>query len=142
MNLQHSKRRPTLSQDPTPFDFINSASFTKEDLIRDSENPEYTEKKYNAYIVNRGMSMNEDTILHANEMNLRHYLFNDAQYRYYLQVLRKRKRYSKWQKHEGNGDLDLIQEVYQVSRTVAKQYLRVLTKDHLKALKEKRNTGG
>ena len=32
--------------DYTPFDFMNAASFTKADLIKDSENPDITEKQY------------------------------------------------------------------------------------------------
>ena len=59
-------------KDLNPFDFMNAASFTKADVIKDSENPDITEKQYNAYIVNRGFTNFEDTILHANEMNQRH----------------------------------------------------------------------
>ena len=80
----------------TPFDFIKAASYSKQDLIGSSENPAMTEKQYNAFIVNRGFSYFNDTILHANEMNLRHGLFADAQFKYYLGALRPRNRFSKW----------------------------------------------
>ena len=59
-----------------PFDFMNAASLSKQDLIGDSENPELTEKQYSPYIVNRGFANFEDTILHANEMNQRAHLFS------------------------------------------------------------------
>jgi Bacteriophage clamp loader A subunit len=131
-----------MAQDLTPFDFIKSVSHSKKDLIRDSEYPEQIEKQYNAYIVNRGFSYFEDTILHANEMNMRAHLFNDAQYRYYLGVLRSRNRFSKWHKAEKNTDLDAIQEVYAVNRTVAKMYLKTLSKDDLKRVHEKLQKGG
>lgn len=131
-----------MAQDLTPFDFIKSASHSKKDLIRESEYPEQIEKQYNAYIVNRGFSYFEDTILHANEMNMRAHLFNDAQYRYYLGVLRSRNRFSKWHKAEKNVDLDAIQEVYSVNRTVAKMYLKTLSKDDLKRVHEKLQKGG
>jgi hypothetical protein len=131
-----------MAQDLTPFDFIKSVSHSKKDLIRDSEYPEQIEKQYNAYIVNRGFSYFEDTILHANEMNMRAHLFNDAQYRYYLGVLRSRNRFSKWHKAEKNTDLDAIQEVYSVNRTVAKMYLKTLSKDDLKRVHEKLQKGG
>lgn len=126
----------------SPFDFMNAASFSKEDLIRNSDNPEITEKTYNAYIVNRGFANFEDTILHANEMNQRHELFPGAQFDYYRSVLRKRKRFSKWHKADKNKDLDAIQEVYQCNRTVAKQYLKVLSKEQLQTVHDRLFIGG
>lgn len=131
-----------MAQDLTPFDFIKSASQTKKDLIREADYPDQVEKQYNAYIINRGFTYFEDTILHANEMNMRHHLFNDAQYRYYLGILRPRNRFSKWHKAEKNNDLDAIQEVYSVNRTVAKQYLKALSKDQLKQIHTKLEKGG
>ncbi len=129
-------------KDLTPFDFMNAASLTKEDLIGDSDNPEMTEKLYNAYIVNRGYTFFEDSILHANEMNMRHDLFPAAQFDYYRAVLRKRKRFSKWHKADKSKDLDNIQQVYQCSRTIAKLYLKALDKDQLKLISDKLTTGG
>jgi hypothetical protein len=131
-----------MAQDLTPFDFIKSVSQSKKDLIRESDYPEQVEKQYNAYIVNRGFSYFEDTILHSNEMNMRHHLFNDAQYRYYLGILRSRNRFSKWHKAEKNTDLDAIQEVYSVNRTVAKMYLKAMSKEDLKRVHEKLQKGG
>ena len=131
-----------MAQDLTPFDFIKAVSHSKKDLIRGDDYPEQIEKQYNAYIVNRGFSYFEDTILHANEMNMRAHLFNDAQYRYYLGVLRSRNRFSKWHKAEKNIDLDAIQEVYSVNRTVAKMYLKTLSKEDLKRVHEKLQKGG
>jgi len=128
--------------DLSPFDFMNAASFTKADLIKDSENPDITEKQYNAYIVNRGFTNFEDTILHANEMNQRHELFPAAQFDYYRAVLRKRKRFSKWPKSDKDVNLDAIQEVYQCNRTVAKQYLKVLNEEQLQSVHDRLVTGG
>jgi len=129
-------------KDLNPFDFMNAASFSKDDLIRNSDIPEHTEKMYTPYVVNRGFTNFEDTILHANEMNMRHGLFYGAQFDYYRSVLRKRKRFSKWPKAEKNTDLDAIQEVYQCNRTVAKQYLKVLNKEQLVNIHDKVNEGG
>jgi hypothetical protein len=131
-----------MAQDLTPFDFIKSVSQSKKDLIRESDYPDQVEKQYNAYIVNRGFSYFEDTILHANEMNMRHHLFNDAQYRYYLGILRSRNRFSKWHKAEKNTDLDAIQEFYMVNRTVAKMYLKAMSKEDLKNLHQRFEKGG
>jgi len=126
----------------SPFDFMNAASFTKEDLIKDNQNPDVAEKQYNAYIVNRGFTNFDDTILHANEMNMRHGLFPAAQFDYYRAVLRKRKRFSKWPKADKNADLDAIQQVYQCNRTVAKMYLNTLSKEGLQMVHDRLVTGG
>lgn len=126
----------------SPFDFMNAASDSKKDLIRESENPELTEKEYSAFIVNRGFANFDDTILHANEMNMRPHLFNDAQFQYYRSALRKRKRFSKWPKALKNKDLDAIQEVYSCNRTVAKMYLKALSKDNLAQIHDRLATGG
>jgi hypothetical protein len=126
----------------TPFDFIKAASHSKQDLIGSSENPAMTEKQYNAFIVNRGFSYFEDTILHANEMNQRHGLFGDAQFKYYLGALRPRNRFSKWHKAEKNEDLDAIQQVYSCNRTIAKMYLKSLSKEDLKQIHSKLAKGG
>ena len=126
----------------TPFDFIKSASQTKKDIIKEDDNPDQIEKIYNAYIVNRGFSYFEDTILHSNEMNRHPFLFKDAQFRYYMGALRPRKRFSAWHKAEKNNDLDIIQEYYQCNRTVAKQYMKVLTPADLKIINNKMAKGG
>lgn len=131
-----------MSKEISPFDFMNAASFSKEDLIHNSENPALTEKQYAPYIVNRGFSNFEDTILHANELNMRHHLFNDAQFQYYRGALRKRKRFSKWHKPEKSDDLDAIQQVYQCNRTVAKLYLKALSQEDMENVRQRLITGG
>lgn len=128
--------------DYTPFDFINSASHSKVDLVGTADRPEDVEKQYNPFLANKGFSYFQDTILHANEMNMKHHLFKDAQYRYYLGALRSRKRFSKWHKAEKNSNLDTIQEYFQCNRTVAKGYLKILTLENLKEINTKMNKGG
>lgn len=129
-------------KDLSPFDFMNAASFSKEDLIKDSEYPELTEKQYNPYIVNRGFTNFEDTILHANEMNRCHHLFPAAQFDYYRSVLRKRKRFSKWPKADKDQKLDTIQQIYSCNRTVAKLLAKSLTEQDMKCLYDKMEKGG
>jgi hypothetical protein len=131
-----------MSKDISPFDFMSAVSETKEDLIGNHETPSLAEKQYNGYIINRGFANFEDTILHANEMNQRAHLFDAAQFDYYRGALRKRKRFSKWPKAEKSVDLDAIQHVYSCNRTVAKLYLKALSKEDLVIIHEKLVTGG
>jgi hypothetical protein len=122
----------------TPFDFIKSVSNNKKDLLRDD--PEAV-KQYAAFIVNRGLGYFPDTVLIANEMNLYPSVPAAAHYYYYMNAIRKGNRFSKWFKAEPSEDLDLIQNVYKVRREVAKQYLKVLSKENLQSLRELVDTG-
>ena len=121
---------------------MNAASFSKDDIIADNEVPEQAEKLYIPYIVNRGFANFEDTILHANEMNMRPDLFNGAQFNYYRGALRKRKRFSKWPKADKDVDLDAIQQVYSCNRTVAKMYKKALNDNQLIIVRMKLEEGG
>jgi hypothetical protein len=122
----------------SPFDFIKSVSNTKKDLMKD--NPD-NEKEYKAYVVNHGLSFYPDTVLIANEMNLYPDIPVISQYYYYMGAIRKGNRYSEWHKKKKNDDLDLVQKVYQVRREIAKQYLKLLSKDDLSKLRELTDMG-
>lgn len=126
----------------TPFDFIKAASQSKVDLIGDNESPAMAEKQYSPWMVNRGFSYFDDTILHANEMNQRAHLFEAAQFDYYRGALRSRNRFSKWHKAEKNTDLDAIQQVYSCNRSVAKMYLKALSPEQMKQVHSKLSQGG
>ena len=73
-------------------EFINH---TKANLLE--EDPDSV-RKYPPYIINRCMSGHIDAILFANEMNKHPNLDKDMQYSFYLNTLRKRKRFSPWLK--------------------------------------------
>lgn len=124
------------------FKFVEAVSKSKKDLIKEAELPEEMERKYNPFITNKAFSFHLDTILHANEMNSKHWVFKDAQFRYYLGSLRPRFRKGEWFKAKKDTDLDNIQQVYQCNRTVAKQYLKVLSKENLEVINNKVSKGG
>jgi hypothetical protein len=126
----------------TPFDFIKSVSETKKDLVKESDYPEEIEKQYNPFLAVRGLSFFQDTILHANEMNRAHSLFKEAQYRYFLGVLRPRKRFSKWHKLEKDDKLNMIQKYYGCNVTVAKQYMNLLSDKDIEMINNKTTEGG
>ena len=74
-------------------DWLNSINFTKENLVE--EDPDAI-KGYAPYIINRCLSGHLDCVLFANEMNKYSFLDKDMQYSFYLNTLRKRKRFSPW----------------------------------------------
>ena len=120
-------------------DWLNSINFTKEDLTVDDPD---AIKSYPAFIVNRCLSGHLDTVLYANEMNLNSHLDNDMQYEFYLNSLRKRKRFSPWLKKDKIQDLDIVKQYYGYSNEKAFQALRILSKEQLDYIKQRLETGG
>ena len=79
--------------EPELKDWLNSINFNKDDLTEDDE---HIIKSYPPFIINKCLSGHIDSVLFANEMNRYHFLDKDMQYKFYLNILRKRKRFSPW----------------------------------------------
>ena len=90
-------------------DWLNSLNFTKENLLDDDP---HLIKEYPPYIINRCMSGHLDTVMYAQEMNKYHFLDKDLQYNFYLNILRKRKRFSPWIRKDKVSDLDYVKSYY------------------------------
>jgi hypothetical protein len=120
-------------------DWLNSINFTKENLLE--EDPTLV-KEYAPYIINRCLSGHIDCILFANEMNMNHSLDKDMQYSFYLNSLRKKKRFSPWLRKDTIKDLDYVKRYYGYSNEKAQQALKILTKEQLNFIKSKFETGG
>ena len=118
-------------------DWLNSINLNKKNLFKDDPTA-----KYPAYIINRCMSGHLDTVLFANEMNLNAHLDNDLQYSFFLNSVRKRKRFSPWLRKDEIKDLDSVKRYYGYSNEKAKQALRILSKEQLNFIKSKFETGG
>jgi len=120
-------------------DWLNSINFSKKNLL--DEDPSLI-KEYVPFVINKCLSGEIDTIMYVNEMNINHHLDKDIQYSFYLNSLRKRKRYSPWIYKDKIKDLDCVKSYYGYSNEKAKQALRVLTKEQLNFIKSKIETGG
>ena len=120
-------------------EWLNSINITKNNLI--DEEPDL-EKQYPSYIVNRCMSGHIDAILLANEMNKRPNLPKKLQYDFFLNSLRKRKRYSPWLRKEQIENLELVKKYYGYSNEKAKQVLNILTREQLSFIRDRLETGG
>jgi hypothetical protein len=125
-----------------PFDFLNAINYTKIDVISTSENPEKAEKLYNPFLVNRGLSYFQDTVLYCNEMNMRHSMDKKLQFDFLLNSIRKNKRFSKWHKAEVDEDTQLISDYYKCNIRKAKEIQSILSTDQLRELKQKMHVGG
>ena len=121
-----------------PFEYVNAINMTKEDIMID----DIAEKAYNPFIVNRSMSYFNDTVLYANEMNINHHIDHRLQFDFFINMVRKKKRFSKFMKPETVSDVEVVKEYYGYSNEKAKQALTLLTSDQINELKKKVYKGG
>ena len=125
--------------EPELKDWLNSINFNKEDLTEDDEN---TIKSYPPFIINKCLSGHLDSVLFANEMNRYHFLDKDMQYKFYLNILRKRKRFSPWIRKDKDSDLDIVKSYYGYSNEKARQVMRILSTEQINYMKQRLDIGG
>ena len=116
-------------------DWLNSINFTKEDLSDHIG-------EYPPYIVNRCLSGHLDCIMFANEMNRYTFLDKDMQYSFYLNTLRKRRRFSPWIRKDKVSDLEYVKSYYGYNNENATQALKILSHEQIEFIKQKLDTGG
>ena len=124
-----------------PFDYVNSINFTKKNLMRNTENDELAERDYVPFLTNKSLSYFTDTLPYANEMNKYHFLDKKLQYEFYLNSIRKKKRFAKWAKAEDNDEVIMISEFYKYSPQKAKAALKVLSKEEKDIIRNKMENG-
>ena len=78
----------------------------------------------------------------ANEMNKYSFLDKDMQYSFYLNTLRKKKRFSPWLRKDKVTDLQCVKQYYGYSNEKASQALKILSKQQLEFIKQKLEIGG
>ena len=120
-------------------DWLNSINQNKKNIM--DEDPSAT-KEYAPYIINRCLSGHIDCLMYANEMNKFSSLDKKLQYDFFINIIRKKKRFSPWLKQEKIKDLEIVKSYYGYSNEKAKQALRILTKKQLDFIKSKLETGG
>ena len=121
-----------------PFEYVNSINYSKEDVMVD----DISEKAYNSFTVNRSLSYFQDTVGLANVMNQYHHTDNKLQYHFLINIVRKRKRFSKWMKPETESDIEVVKEYYGYSNEKARQVLSILSPEMITIIKQKVNKGG
>jgi hypothetical protein len=121
-----------------PFEYVNSINYTKKNIM---DSPE-KEKGYNPFMINRSLSYFNDTVILANEMNKYHHLDGRLQYSFLINIVRKRKRFSKWNKPQKHNDIDVVKQYYGYSNEKAEQVLPLLSQPQLLELRKKVNKGG
>lgn len=116
----------------TPFDItgiINMKSeHDRDEVIED----------YVPWVINRAMSNTFDSMLFAAEMNVYSHLDPDMQFDFYYHGLPKGKRYGKWNKVDATNEtlINILSEVMQINKDLAKRYLALFSEDEKKQLLE------
>ena len=137
----------------SPFDFINSinSGVSGKDLMEDctADNSESlpdqgrADRQYVPFIVNRGLSYFQDTVLFANEMNMHSALPAKMQYDFLKFVIRPRKRFSKWGKRQDDSEyMPYVMKEYSYSSEAARAVMGLFSQTQLETLKKKYDTGG
>ena len=122
-------------------DYLNAINLTKKNLLDTDD--ETWEKKYPPFVINKCMSMHYDTLMQANEMNGYHFLPKKLQFDFFINSVRKKKRFGgKWLSSSKLKNLDYIKEYYGYSNEKAKTALNILSKEQIETIKKKLDKGG
>ena len=122
-------------------DYLKAINESKENLL--DTNDITWEKKYPPFVINRCMSMFYDTVMHSNEMNGLHFLPKRMQFHYFINSIRKKRRFGgKWLSQTKLKDLALVKEYYGYSNSKAKEALNILSKNQIENIKIKLIKGG
>ena len=120
-------------------DWLNSINLNKKDIT--VEDPQLI-KKYAPFIINKCMSAHLDCIMFANEMNLNAHLAKDLQYQFFLNSIRKKKRFSPWLRKDKIEDLESVKKYYGYSNEKAYQVLKILSNEQIDYIKQRLEIGG
>ena len=121
-------------------DYLNAINFSKVNLL-DGDDLTW-EKKYPPYVINRCLSQHVDSIMMANEVNMRHGLSKRLQFHFLLNSIRARKRFAPWLKTSKIKNLETIKEYFGYSDQRAKEVLNVLKDEDISYMETKLNKGG
>jgi len=120
-----------------PFSFVTAINDNKDIMVDD-----LAEKAYDSFMVNRSLSYFQDTVLFANEMNINHHIDKRLQNDFLINMVRKRKRFSKWDKPNSNSDVEVVKEYYGYNNEKARNALTLLTSEQIDILRQKVYKGG
>lgn len=121
-----------------PFQFVTDITHNKSNIMVD----DLTEKEYPPFMVNRSLSYFPDCVLMANEMNINHHLDKRLQFDFLINIVRKKKRFSKWAKAQQSDEIEVIKEYYGYSNEKARQIHSLLSSEQIDELKKKVYRGG
>jgi len=121
-------------------DYLTAINYSKKPLM-DTED-HLVEKEYAPYIVNRCLSYFIDTILHVNQINEFPDTDKKMQFDYLQNAIRKRKRFSKWQKKQKVENIEIVKEYYGYSNQKATEIMGLLSDEDIEEMRIYLSGGG
>jgi len=73
---------------------------------------------------------------------MKHHLDKDMQYHFYLNTIRKQKRFSPWLRKDKVDDLECVKRYYGYSNEKASQALKILNNEQISFIKTRLDVGG
>jgi hypothetical protein len=122
----------------TPFDYLNTINDTKQDIME----TELDERSYVPFVINRSLSYFADTVGLANVVNQHHHIDKKLQYHFLINIIRKRKRFSKWIKPDLVSGMEVVKQYYGYSNDKARQVFHLLSPEQIEELRKKVSKGG
>ncbi len=119
--------------------WLDSVNFSKRNIVEE-DGAEI--KTYVPFLMNRILSGHLDCIMFVNEMNKYSFLDKDMQYSFYLNTLRKKKRFSPWLRKDKVTDLEIVKQYYGYSNEKALNALKILTPEQINFIKQRLDIGG
>lgn len=117
-----------------PFDYVNSISLNKKHMMKGTENDELAQKEYSPFLVNRALSYYTDTILYANEMNMKGELDNLMQYEYLFHSIRSAKRFNKWAKTSTSDETLAISKYFNINIKRAEECRKLFSREQIQEI--------
>lgn len=123
-----------------PFDWINNLSGSDENIWADG----ISEKEYNSFMINRGLSQFRDTVLYAQVMNeYSEFIPPKMQYDFYrFAISPKKKRFAKWYKPEKLENIEKLAHHFGINIHHMEQYVSLMSDTDFETLLETLDKGG
>ena len=116
---------------PSPFSIVGNLNSKEKGHLMDGEEGELYESSYSGFIINRGLSMTQETVVPANIMNCYPDLPSRWQYDFLFYGIRAKKRWGKWAKRNTSKYQEAVKKFFSYSDQKAKEAIKVLPKEQL-----------
>ena len=123
-----------------PFDWLNNINGSTTSIWEEG----ISDKEYNSFMINRGLSQFRDTVLFSQMMNEKsQYLSPKMQYDFYrLGITHKKKRFAKWHKPEKLEEIEKLSNHFGINKRVMENYVSLMSKTDYATLLGSLEKGG
>lgn len=122
--------------------YLNAINQTKKKMSDLDDDFDTVKKKYSPFVVNRCLSFFPDTLIQSNNMNRYHGLDREMQFDYLRLSTRKRNRFSKWQKKNENGRIEVIMKYFGYNYSKAEEVEDLISDEYFEQIKSEMQIGG